>query len=84
MLLASGSFAWIGRMRYSSDLTDDEWKLVELLIPPGKRCGGKRIVIMPEAMNGGDAASSPWCFSQRTRWLRSFAHEHLEQISESD
>ncbi len=24
------------KLRYPSDLTDDEWKLVELLIPPGK------------------------------------------------
>jgi hypothetical protein len=24
------------KLRYPSDLTDDEWKLVEHLIPPGK------------------------------------------------
>jgi hypothetical protein len=24
------------KLRYPSDLTDDEWKLVEPLIPPGK------------------------------------------------
>ena len=29
-------------LRYPSDLTDDEWKLVELLIPPRKRGGDKR------------------------------------------
>jgi hypothetical protein len=29
------------RLRYPSDLSDDEWKLVEPLIPPGKR--GARI-----------------------------------------
>ena len=29
-------------LRYPSDLTDDEWKLVEPLIPPGKRGGDKR------------------------------------------
>jgi transposase len=28
------------------DLTDDEWKLVELLIPPRKRGGDKRTVII--------------------------------------
>jgi hypothetical protein len=31
-----------GKLRYPSDLTEDEWKLVEPLIQPGKRGGGKR------------------------------------------
>jgi transposase len=40
------------KLRYPSDLTDDEWQLVRPLIPPGKRGGGKRTVIMREVMNG--------------------------------
>jgi transposase len=40
------------RLRYPSDLTDDEWHLVESLIPPGKRGGDKRTVIMREVVNG--------------------------------
>src|SRR6266852_6135911 len=40
------------RLRYPSDLTDDEWKLVEPLIPPGKTGGGKRTVIVREVVNG--------------------------------
>ena len=40
------------RLRYPSDLTDDEWSLVEPLIPPGKRGGDKRTVIMREVVNG--------------------------------
>ena len=40
------------RLRYPSDLTDDEWNLVESLIPPGKRGGDKRTVIMREVVNG--------------------------------
>jgi transposase len=40
------------RLRYPSDLTDEEWALVEPLIAPGKRGGGKRTVIMREVMNG--------------------------------
>src|SRR5208283_3272651 len=40
------------RLRYPSDLTDEEWTLVEPLIPPGKRGGGKRRVIMREVVNG--------------------------------
>ena len=39
-------------LRYPSDLTDDEWKLVEPLIPPAKRGGDKRTVIMREVVNG--------------------------------
>ena len=30
------------RLRYPSDLTDEEWSLVEPLIPPAKRGGRKR------------------------------------------
>ena len=41
-----------GHLRYPSDLTDDEWKLVEPLIPPGRRGGDKRTVIMREVVNG--------------------------------
>jgi putative transposase len=40
------------KLRYPSDLTDDEWGLVEPLIPPGKTDGGKRTVIMREVVNG--------------------------------
>ena len=39
-------------LRYPSDLTDDEWALVEPLIPPAKRGGDKRTVIMREVVNG--------------------------------
>jgi transposase len=41
-----------GKLRYPSDLTDAEWQLVEPLIPPGKRGGGKRKVVMREVVNG--------------------------------
>ena len=40
------------KLRYPSDLTDEEWKLIEPLIPPGKRGGGKRTVVMREVVNG--------------------------------
>jgi len=39
------------RLRYPSDLTDEEWKLVEPLIPPGKRGGDKRTVDIREVVN---------------------------------
>jgi transposase len=40
------------RLRYPSDLTDEEWAVIEPLIPPGKRGGGKRRVDMRAAVNG--------------------------------
>jgi transposase len=40
------------KLRYPSDLSDEEWAVVEPLIPPGKRGGGKRKVIMREVVNG--------------------------------
>ena len=40
------------QLRYPSDLTDEEWALVEAHIPPGKRGGGKRRVNMREVVNG--------------------------------
>ena len=39
------------RLRYPSDLTDEEWNLVEPLIPPAKRGGDKRTVNIREVMN---------------------------------
>ena len=40
------------RLRYPSDLTDEEWSLIEPLIPPGKRGGRKREVDIREVVNG--------------------------------
>ncbi len=40
------------KLRYPSDLTDDEWSVVEPLIPPRKTGGRKRTVIMREVVNG--------------------------------
>src|SRR3954467_13424042 len=38
------------KLRYPSDLTDDEWTHVEPLIPPAKRGGNKRHVDVREVM----------------------------------
>jgi transposase len=40
------------KLRYPSDLTDDEWALVKPLIPPAKRGGNKRTVDVREVVNG--------------------------------
>ena len=38
-------------LRYPTDLTEDEWGLVEPLIPSAKPRGNKRTVVMREAVN---------------------------------
>ena len=40
------------RLRYPSDVTDEEWALVEPLIPPAKRGGNRRHVVVREVING--------------------------------
>ena len=40
------------KLRYPSDLTDEEWQLVEPLIPPRRPGGDKRTVVMREVVNG--------------------------------
>ena len=40
------------KLRYPSDLTDEEWGHVEPLIPPAKRGGGKRRVDIRAVVNG--------------------------------
>jgi transposase len=40
-----------GVLRYPSDLTDEEWRLVEPVIPPAKRGGDKRTVNIREVVN---------------------------------
>src|SRR5271166_1263470 len=40
------------RLRYPSDVTDEEWSHVEPLLPPAKRGGAKRTVDLREVVNG--------------------------------
>ena len=40
------------KLRYPSDLTDDEWACIGPLIPPAKRGGNKRTVSEREIVNG--------------------------------
>jgi len=40
------------KKRYSSDLTDKEWAILEPLIPPAKRGGRPRTANMREVLNG--------------------------------
>ena len=40
------------KLRYPSDLTDEEWAIIGPLIPPAKRGGNKRTVDVREVVNG--------------------------------
>jgi len=40
------------KLRYPSDLTDEEWAIIAPMIPPAKRGGGKRMVSLREVVNG--------------------------------
>ena len=40
------------KLRYPSDLTDDEWVLIAPLIPPARPGGNKRTVDVREVVNG--------------------------------
>jgi transposase len=40
------------KLRYPSDLTDEEWSLVEPLIPPAKHGGRSREVVVRDVVNG--------------------------------
>jgi transposase len=40
------------KLRYPSDLTDAEWEVIAPLIPPARRGGGRRRVVMREVVNG--------------------------------
>jgi transposase len=40
------------KLRYPSDLTDEEWSLIAPLIPPAKRGGNKRTVVVRDVVDG--------------------------------
>ncbi len=42
----------MGRKRYPSDLTDEQWERIAPLIPPAKPGGSPRRVAMREVLNG--------------------------------
>ncbi len=49
------------KLRYPSDLTDEEWSPIEPLIPPAKRGGGKRSIEMRAVVNGAMYVLSTGC-----------------------
>lgn len=67
-------------LRYPSDLTDEEWALVEPLIPPAKRGGRQRTVTVREVLNGIFyvlMTGCQWRALPRDLPPRSTVHEYL-------
>jgi len=70
------------KLRYPSDLTDDEWSQVAPLIPPAKRGGRRREVDVREVLNGIMYVLSTGC---QWRYVpgdlppRSTLHDYLQR-----
>jgi transposase len=72
------------KLRYPSDLTDEEWLLVEPLIPPAKRGGRKRRVVVREVVNGVMYVLSTgcqWRYIPKDLPPRSTVHDYLTRWS---
>ena len=54
------------KLRYPSDLTDEEWALSEPLIPAGKRGGNRRTVNVRDVVNGLMYVLSTGCSGERS------------------
>jgi transposase len=70
------------RLRYPSDLTDDEWSLIKPLIPPAKPGGRKREVDEREVVNGIMYVLSTgcqWRFVPKDLPPKSTLHDDLER-----
>src|SRR5271157_5174708 len=67
-------------LRYPSDLTDEEWALVEPLIPSAKRGGRRRTVVVREVLNGAMYVLSTgcqWRYLPRDLPPKSTVHDYL-------
>jgi len=49
------------KLRYPSDLTDEEYSIIGPLIPPAKKGGNKRTVVEREVVNGLMSILSTGC-----------------------
>jgi len=70
------------RLRYPSDLTDDEWALVGPLIPPAKRGGRKRTRDERDLVNGLMYVLSTgcqWRYVPKDLPPKSTLHEYLDR-----
>ena len=70
------------KLRYPSDLTDEEWSLIGPLIPPAKRGGNKRSVNLREVVNGLMyvlSAGCQWRAIPKDLPPRSTLHDYLDR-----
>jgi hypothetical protein len=68
------------KLRYPSDLTDEEWSLVKPLIPPAKRGGRKREVVVREVVNGVMYVLSTGC---QWRYIPRICHQGVPCMTTS-
>ena len=69
-------------LRYPSDLTDEEWSHVEPLIPPARRGGRKRQVVVREVVNGVMYVLSTgcqWQYLPKDLPPKSTVHDYLSR-----
>src|SRR5579862_3715038 len=70
------------KLRYPSDLTDEEWSHVEPLIPPARRGGRKRQVVVREVVNGVMYVLSTgcqWQYLPKDLPPKSTVHDYLSR-----
>ena len=70
------------KLRYPSDLTDEEWSWIERLIPPAKRGGRQRDVDVREVLNGVMYVLSTgcqWRYMPKDLPPRSTMHGYLQR-----
>jgi transposase len=68
------------RLRYRSDLTDEEWALIGPLIPPAKHGGRRRTVVVREVVNGVMYVLSTgcqWRYRPKNLPPKSTVHDYL-------
>lgn len=72
------------RLRYESDVTDDEWAEISPLIPPARRGGNKRTVQIREVLNGVMyilSSGCQWRAIPRDLPPRTTVHDYLDRWS---
>jgi transposase len=72
------------KLRYPSDLTDEEWSWIKPLIPPAKRGGRRRDVDVREVLNGIMYVLSTgcqWRYVPKDLPPRSTLHGYLQRWS---
>jgi transposase len=70
------------KLRYASDLTDEEWAVIAPLIPPAKRGGDKRTVDARAVVNGVTyilSTGCQWAAPPKDLPPRSTVNDHLRR-----